>query len=328
MTTNLQSILERLKASKSVTDEDVIALRRSVFCDDYVSVAEANAIFEINDSATQKPASWSEFFLEAITDYTVRQTQPYGYVDDSNAAWLISRISKDGHVETLTELRTLVNILKLAHDSTDRLIQFSLLQVRDAVLHGQGVIGRGRKLEPGIIGAAEVSLLRDVLYACGGDGHVGISRTEAEVLFDLNDACRGRDNAPEWKTLFVQGIANYLMYLAAYETPDRDEALRRERFLNQRGDASIGNLLSNLQFKDVTGAFAGLLGRKDKNAAAQHLEARVSDAETIDGDEAEWLSSRLGRDGQFDENERALIEFLITESPSIHAALEPWLTAA
>lgn len=329
MSIELTAILERLETSRIVTDIDVLALRQAIFGDSHVSRAEADAIFRINDSAEQKAPAWAEFFLEAITDYMVRQTQPYGYVDDSNAAWLISRISKDGHVETLTELRTLVNILRTADDSTDRLVSFALLQVRDAVLHGQGVIGRGRTLQPGIIGEAEVTLLRDVLYACGGENHIGISRAEAEVLFDLNDACRHSDNHEQWCELFVKGIANYLMFLSAFETPDRDEALRREKWLQSRGDVTIGGLLSNLRFKDVTAAFSGFAAdKRDKEVVDAAFHASVARAETIDGDEAEWLSSRLGRDGQFDDNERALMAFLKAESPSIHAALEPWLQAA
>ena len=329
MSIELTAILERLETSRIVTDADVLALRQAVFGDGYVSTADADAIFRISDSAEQKVPAWAEFFLEAITDFTVRQTQPYGYVDDSNAAWLISRISKDGHVETLTELRTLVNILRLAQDSTDRLVSFALLQVRDAVMHGSGVIGRGRVLEPGVIGAAEVNLLRDVIYACGGENHIGISRAEAEVLFDLNDACRDAPNDASWQDLFVKGIGNYLMFLSSYATPDRNEVLRREQWLTERVDLSLLGVAKNLRYKDVMAAFGGNRDKKREEAArTDAFNAEVNMAETIDGDEAEWLSSRLGRDGQFDDNERALMAFLKAESPSIHAALEPWLQAA
>jgi len=331
MATHLSQILGRLSGAEQLTDDDVLALRRAVYEDGAISISEADGLFELSDSVRVKPESFGEFFMEAVTDFLVRQTLPYGYVDDANATWLITRISKDGLVETMTELRLLVNVLKTATDSTDRLVGFALSQIKHAVLEGSGVIGRGRNLEAGKITQVDVELLRNIIYACGGDRHIAVSRTEAEVLFDLNDATRGADNAPQWQDLFVKGIANYLMFLSTYQTADRDEALRRERWMESRGDLGLGSMLRKLKFKDVIAEFTGSAAKEEAAHNARLTEAQnaaVRRAENIDPEEAAWLSSRIGRDGDYDENEKALMAFLEAESPFLHISLKPLLGAA
>jgi len=331
MATHLSQIISRLSGAEQLTDDDVLALRRGVYEDGKISIAEADGLFELADTVRVKPDEFGEFFMEAMTDFLVRQTLPYGYVDDANATWLITRISTDGVVETMTELRLLVNVLKTAKDSTDRLVSFALAQIKHGVLHGSGVIGRGRSLEAGKITEVDVELLRNIIYACGGDRHIAVSRTEAEVLFDLNDATRGVDNAPQWQDLFVKAIANYLMFLSTYETPDRDEALRRERWLTSRGDLSLGNMLRKVKFKDVMAQLTGRAAKEEAeelDRATSVQNTAVRRAENIDPEEAAWLSSRIGRDGDFDANERALMAFLEAESPFLHISLKPLLDAA
>lgn len=61
-------------------------------------------------------------------------------------------------------------------------------------------------LEDGVIDAAEVKQLREVLYADGK-----IDKEEAEFLFELNDAVSGKDNDPTWESLFIEAITSFLL---------------------------------------------------------------------------------------------------------------------
>jgi hypothetical protein len=57
-------------------------------------------------------------------------------------------------------------------------------------------------------------------------------------------------------------------------------------------------------------------------------DAAIAEAAPVNAEEAGWIVERVGRDGQFDANERAMLAFLRQESPSLHAALTPLLKAA
>lgn len=61
-------------------------------------------------------------------------------------------------------------------------------------------------LEDGIIDAAEVKEIRDVVYADGK-----IDQEEAEFLFELNDAVSGHNNHSSWKELMVEAISSYVL---------------------------------------------------------------------------------------------------------------------
>ncbi len=61
-------------------------------------------------------------------------------------------------------------------------------------------------LEDGIIDAEEVKTIKEVIYEDGK-----IDKEEADFLFELNDAVTGKDNAPEWDTLFIDTITAFVL---------------------------------------------------------------------------------------------------------------------
>lgn len=61
-------------------------------------------------------------------------------------------------------------------------------------------------LVDGVIAARGVEKLREELYADGG-----IDRDEADFLFELNDAARGKANHSSWRPLFVEAITAHLL---------------------------------------------------------------------------------------------------------------------
>ena len=201
---NLSTLITNLAFNRTVTPPDVLALRRLIYSDGAIAPHEAEALIALDEAAAARCAEWDELFVEALTDYVVRQQAPADYIDDAKADWLIARLSADGRIKTDSELEALVHILETATTSPARLTAFVLGQVKAAVVSGEGPLLRGGRLEKGRISAGEVALLRRVLYAAGGDGNVAITRSEAEVLFDINDACRGADNDPSWTDLFAK----------------------------------------------------------------------------------------------------------------------------
>ncbi|TIX74634.1 MAG: hypothetical protein E5V27_33095, partial [Mesorhizobium sp.] len=100
------------------------------------------------------------FFVEAVTDFIVHQEKPAGYISQDNADWLVRAISRDGMVDSRTELELLVHVLEKAKSSPNGLCVYALAQVANAVLDGKGPLMHDGKLVPGLIAKAEVELLR------------------------------------------------------------------------------------------------------------------------------------------------------------------------
>ena len=185
------------------------------------------------------------------------------------------------------------------------------------------------RLTPGVIGKAEIELLRTVFYSVGSDGGMGISKLEAEEIFTLNEITSGKDNDPEWQRFFVGAIANHLMMIAVAETPTTQDLLAREKWLES--ETSLGGFWSGLSARSVINAFAETLGFKSNESQPSSFIMDVeatNQAEKITSSEAGWLIKALQRDGQIDANERALLDFIRAECPAIDAQLKPLLDAA
>ncbi len=330
----LPDLVEQIIDRGSIGAEDVIGLRREVFGDDIVDRSEAEALFRLDQECKTKDPAWTEFYVDALTDYFVWKTEPSKYVSEENAQFLIEHIMKDGRVDGITELELLINIAHWAQSCPEQLVLFVLEAVRDSVLNpGTAAYGCGRR--PGVIDAVDVAIIQRVIYGGGGEGGFTVSRQEAELLFELNNATVEAENAETWRDLFVKAVANYVMFpRGAPVVPDARKALRREAWLADRrgvggllvamgrsiGDTGIGETLAEVD----------LFGTRRRNRIASVVNrARVASArESIDEAEAAWLIDRISEDDVLHDNERALLAFIKETSPQIHPSLETLLTKA
>ena len=314
-----------------ISPMDVLYFRGEVFRDGIVSQNEAETLFSLNSGVGEKCTEWNQYFVEAATLYLVDQAEPRGHVSVANAQWLIDCLKRDGRIEPANELELLVKILDRAQSSPEMLVGFALNVIARAVVDGEGPLADGNELGKGVICAAEVEMIRRVLYAFGGDRAISISRTEAEILFELNEKTAGADNDPAWRELFVKAIANYLMAVSTNRAPSRTEAIAREEWLEDT-DADVGatligaftgfgELLSKGFFEDL---FDSAHQQTEKAWAERNarMQADMALAEPVTDIEAEWLIDKLNQDGIIDESEKALLAFIRGNSSAIAPALE------
>jgi hypothetical protein len=324
--TGLRSLpINSILARGSINEADVAQFRRVVFEDGIVSPDEAECLFKLNDAIGSKDPQWPDFFVEALTDYLVFQERPHGYLTSANAAWLIERISTDGLVETKTELELLVNVLEKARWSPVSLVTFALEQVKTAVISGNGPLRKGMTVEAGVITDGEVDLLRRMLYGFGGDGSVAVTRNEADILFDIDEAVADATPNPVWTDLFVKAVANVIMSSSGYAVPTREEALRQEAALQspEQQTSVLAFLLSMVQsnLSTIQDAYHDQTSEERALARLEHQRIEIITNETITEAEAGWLAGRLGRDGRLSPSEIALVSYLKRQSPKIHPAL-------
>jgi hypothetical protein len=322
----LHGFIETKISDGHVGEDDVVTLRRYIYGDMAVSLEEGAALFRLNNADLTYAPAWYELFPEAIGDILVHQARPEGYASEENAAWLIGQVTADGRVCSRTELDAVLHVLEKARQAPDHLQQFALRAVAESVISGTGATRSGAELTPGVIADAEVELLRRVLYAGAGCSGIAISRAEAEILFDLNDATAEAQNAPAWSELFSKAVANHVMALSGFTPPPRDVALAREDWLDQPGgfDGGLGGFFKKMFGGGVSGVREAYADRSDPFAdRGASMAAEIAVNEAVTEDEAGWLVERIGRDGALHENEKALLRFIREESPSIHPALHP-----
>lgn len=330
---DLPSILARIAPTRRITPEDVLDIRRSLFGDMAVTPLEAETLIALDEAAIERCDEWTMLFSEAVTDFIVRQQSPPGYVDDAGADWLISLIGRDGRIRTDTELDLLIHILESADSVPQRLTDFALKQVKDAVLTGDGPLARSGRVEAGRITAAEVELLRRIIFAAGGSGDIAVTRHEAETLFDINDAVKGQDNDPAWADFFARAVGASVMTVSTFDGQSRESAARVDAWLNEPPENILGFASRMRPDKvDFVDTLKDAFGEPelDRAWAEQNAQddADLAAAEPVTADEANWIKTRISGDGSFDPAEKALVAFLKQESPQLDDAIDPLVDEA
>lgn len=313
------------KATGTAQPSAVAGLRAAVYADGVVDAEEVRRLSRLAAQEGLVSAADRQLYVEALTDYVVLQTAPSGYVSEETSRWLIGLLAADG-VSTDLEIDLLVNIMRRADSVPAELSAYALSEVSRSVLAGAD------DGDVATISAADVERIRSILYAFGNERSVGISREEAEVLFDLNDRTREADNDPAWSDLFVKAVASFLMAARGYTLLSREETLRRDAWLDAPAGgvtALFGDMLSSMLANGLRGVWSAW--RKQEDGESSHLDAAeeaIRVAETVTSEEVKWLADRIGRDGVIHANEKALLKFLSEESPDIHPSLRTLLDTA
>jgi len=315
----LTEAVAALDGKAELTAEDALAMRRIVFANGGPVTREAaEALFRLNVAARQS-AEWSALFVEALVEYVVRQRVPAGYVDAETSSWLMEAVVRHRPVRP-DVIDMLVHVLETADATPEALDVFVLGGLKSSLT---------KRSEPRALTKADVELLRRAVFALGGEGNIEVSRREADLLFDINDAVHGEANDPAWAEFFVRAVADSVLRAQTYVELSTAEALKAEAFLADttvRPFAFLGAILHPART-------VGQFGQHDADIldmwAARNAVDTAADeaARSVEADEAHWLMDRMQRDGKFDANERQLIRFLVENARAIDPALHPAIAA-
>ncbi|MEZ5893784.1 MAG: hypothetical protein R3C58_11670 [Parvularculaceae bacterium] len=312
-----QSLTTRLAAIGAdgfVSADEVLFLRRTVFADGVVNSGELDALFKLGDRAPEGDPEWLQFFAEAAADFYLREEEPHGYLTEEEFRTLKTRVTRNGHASAL-EIALMVKLMETAEQVPADMAAFVGEQIKASIFD---------KPEGPVVDKHDAMMLRRYLFAAGGDGNVAVTRREAELLFDINDATEHAKNNPAWTELFVLGVINHLMAHLGYTAPSREEAFRRNAWVRDRS-MNVGGFFKRM----VSGGLAGF--RASESVYAAHNAERdkaVAEAEKVTKDEAAWLAGRIGKDGGFDLNERRLIERMRELEKDLPESLKALVTRA
>jgi len=313
----IETRLAAIGADGYVTADEVLFLRRSVFADGVVRERELDAIFALGERAPDGDPEWPQFFAEAVADFYLREEEPQGYLTTDEFDELQARIVGNGCANRL-ERALLVKLMETAVETPKEMSAFTGRELKASIM---------QKERPAV-SKEDVMLIRRWLFAAGGDGNVGVTREEAEILFEINDAVKYGEATPAWGELFTQGIVNHLMAGLGYSAASREDAMRRHAFISDQSP-NVGGFFTRM-LSGVAAAFRGA-DTGDQSVYAQKAKTReeaVAAAEKITPAETEWLAGRIGRDGEFDEHERAIIERMKELEADLPDALKALLDRA
>ncbi len=108
---NLQEFKTQLLADGVIDAAEVAKLKEVLYADGTIDKEEAEFLFDLNDAVTGKAndAAWEAFFVQAISDYLLKDEVSPGEIDANEAAWIVEKIGTDGRVDA-TEKALLENL--------------------------------------------------------------------------------------------------------------------------------------------------------------------------------------------------------------------------
>lgn len=310
MSVQFADLAARVAEDGHVTKEELFSLRQLGWGDGKIYREEAEAIFAINDSLKQATPEWVDFFVEAIGEFVLNGTEPKGMCDDDEARWLIGALDHDGKIESIAELELLVRVIEKAQNVPDFFKDYALRQIEQEVMLGTGPTRCGGELSATHISAAEVGLLRRVIFASGGFGPAAVSRKDAELLFRLKDATVQDENAPSWDELFIDGVANYLKGFQLQNAQISHERMKELESFVADNRARVGRFMGAMarEVPQARNHFGKVFG---KNAEGQSYTEAAAAGNLVEDFEQDWLEKMIDADGEVDDLERKLLSRIV-----------------
>jgi hypothetical protein len=220
-----------LVRGERITADDVLRLRAAIYQDGGMNRDKAAALFELNRDRGSHDPAWTEFYVEALTDFFYWREGSDSMLTEDAERMLMEWIGPADSIDDGTELRLLLRLTFRSNGSSETFRSYVLDAVRHSVLHSrQGLYGHSERA-PGAIDAADVEVIRKLVYGLAGQSGMAIGPAEAEFLFELNRATAGAANAPAWRDLFVKAVTMHLLF--AGESPDRIDAAEARWLLAQ-----------------------------------------------------------------------------------------------
>jgi hypothetical protein len=173
-----------------------------------------------------------------------------------------------------------------------------------------------------------VALLRRLIFAGASEGNIGVTREEADALFDVDAAC-GANADPSWSTFFAQAIDDALTAVSPFHVESREAAQKDAAWLASR--PGLFDFFKQMVAKpDVGGAMEDILHPykgEQWQAADDRMETDEAAAAPITDEEADWLVQRLGA-APLSAAGHALVERLKAQVPDAGGRLKPLIDAA
>lgn len=313
--------LAALVTKSCITAVDVVRLQDGLTFDGPVTEYEALALFAIELSNSVKHPSWKGLFIDAIADFTIHQTEPFGYLTALKSDWVLRAAAPRGRVLTPNMFALLEALLSMARWVPERLVAALLDEVYCAVGAGDGPLRVRGGVPLGTITQFDCDVVRHVLYCAGSGGNIPIGRVEAEGLLAINSAITATSVPAEWTELFGKAIGDAALTASGLTGPVREVFLAREML-----DGAV----------PVADALAKSFGRyrpqaREDRAITALERQRIS---IITGDDirpvtAEWLASALERHHQPPSvSVTVLKEALGLRGIKLDEALSPWVEDA
>ncbi|MEB2843385.1 hypothetical protein GAO09_15265 [Rhizobiales bacterium RZME27] len=182
--------------------DDLMMLRKHAFSDGIRTEDDARLLLAIHRACSSSCPQWDCYLIESIAAYAVHRQHPRGWLDDTNAGWLIEILSVDNVVHTPLELEIVLHALDMAMSAPERLYAFALEQLRLGLApDSRSAYALSRPCRSVGIDLADLHYLwRVIRSACDG-GRLALSALERDILQAIDAIAEPAMHHAGWNSL-------------------------------------------------------------------------------------------------------------------------------
>ena len=103
-----QALIDSIQSGDKIGGAELSQLRDYFTAVAPITRTEAEALFDLDRSVSDKHEEWTSFFVETVTDYIVWQSRPTGILNGAQSEWLLAQADTG---RTLNGFAILVNVL-------------------------------------------------------------------------------------------------------------------------------------------------------------------------------------------------------------------------
>ena len=85
MTAQFSTIVRLAAVDGTISDAEVLDLRRAGWADGKILREEAEALIAADQAVANPSVVWSDFYVEALRNFVLENQQPRGFVSDADA---------------------------------------------------------------------------------------------------------------------------------------------------------------------------------------------------------------------------------------------------
>jgi uncharacterized tellurite resistance protein B-like protein len=101
MNQKLEKLFKEVTADGKIDGDEVAKMKKVLYEDGKIDQEEADFLFKVNDTVSDADnhPGWRKLFIQAISDFLLKDETSPGEVDKIEATWLINKIQGDGVVD-------------------------------------------------------------------------------------------------------------------------------------------------------------------------------------------------------------------------------------
>ncbi|MDP9836684.1 hypothetical protein J2T09_001429 [Neorhizobium huautlense] len=184
--------------------DDLLMLRKHAFSDGIRTEDDAHLLLAIHRACASSCPQWDCYVIESIAAYAVNRQHPRGWLDATNADWLIETLSVDNVVLSPLELEIILHALDMATSAPEHLSAFALDQMRYGLApNSSNAYALSRPSRNPGIDLNDLHYLWRVLRSACESGRLVLSTIERDVLQAIDAIAEPRLHHTGWNTLIA-----------------------------------------------------------------------------------------------------------------------------